>query len=191
MSKRVTTYFGIPTPPWPEKKIGAGSYTIWFVIKGRVPSKKNNQQAVARRDEAIKFLNGLFATKGTITKAEAIAAVNKVSGKMRGNDRYKRFLEEQSPELAKQRDFWLERYGPKGLIFPISGASMNIRFYFAEAHRQDSVNKQQSVQDLLKDCHIIHDDDYTVINPITAAGAYFGDELRDNLTYVSLTFRLK
>lgn len=191
MSKRITTYFGVPTPPWPEKKMGAGSFTIWFLIKGRVPSKKNNQQAVTRRDEAMKYLDELFANKGAITKAEAVAAVKKVSAKMRGNDRYKLFLEEQAPEMQKQMQFWVERYGPKGLVFPISGAVMNIRFYFAETHRQDSVNKQQSVQDLLKDCHIILDDDYTVINPITSAGQCFSGEIRDNLTFVSLTFRLQ
>lgn len=189
MTKR--KYFGVSLPAWRNKKVGSGAFTIWFVISGRVPSKKNSQQAVTRRKEAYTFLHQLFKEKKTITKSEAIAAVRKVSAKMRGNDLYKTFFEEQTPVIEKQRQFWLERYGPKGLIFPISQASMNIRFYFAQKHRQDSVNKQQSIQDLLKDCNIIFDDDYTCINPIMADGDCFQGEISDTITFVSLTFRLR
>jgi hypothetical protein len=49
MAKRFATYFGVPIPPFKEEKLGAGSIAIRFVITGKIPSKKNNQQSVAVR----------------------------------------------------------------------------------------------------------------------------------------------
>lgn len=188
---RFLTFFGVPVPPWRDRKIGAGAITIKFVVTGKVPSKKNNQQAVTRRKEAAAFLNELFAHRDTITKAEAFAAIKKVSAKMRGNDQYKAFLEEQRPVIEAQRTTWMERLGDKGLIFPISRAAVSIRFYFAQKYRQDSLNKQQSIHDLLKDCKIIVDDDYTCVNPVTADADCFAEDLTENIVVISLTFKLK
>jgi hypothetical protein len=190
MIKRFLTYFGIAIPPWRAKKMGAGAVTIRFVIKGTVPSKKNNQQAICVRKDAYKYLDELFAKKKSISKAEARQAIQKVRGKMRGNDAYRAFLEAQKPVMEAQRAVWLARLQEKGLVFPISAAALNIRFYFAQRYRQDSVNKQQSVQDLLKDCMIIADDDYTTLNPITAEADCYHEEIAHNLTVVSLTFQL-
>lgn len=191
LAKRFQTYFGVAFPPWREPKLGAGAVTIRFAIKGTVPSKKNNQQAIAVRRDAVKFINELFVRKKSMTRKEALQALGKVRAKMRGNDQYRAFLEKQRPAIEAQRQYWLERLQAKGLTFPIPVATMNVRFYFAQRYRQDSVNKQQSIQDLLKDCCIISDDDYTNLNPITAAGDCYKDEIRDNLTFVSLTFQLK
>lgn len=170
--------------------MGAGAVTIKFVVEGKIPSKKNNQQAVPRRKEAVEFLNGLFAHKSTITKAEAFTAIRKVSAKMRGNDQYKAFLEEQRSVIEEQRSIWMERLGPKGLIFPISSARMSIRFYFAQKYRQDALNKQQSIHDLLKDCMVIVDDDYTCINPTVGDADCFAGEIVETLAVVSITFKL-
>lgn len=186
-AKRFQTYFTVPLPPWKDRKLGAGSITIRFVIKGTVPSKKNNQQAVCIRKEANKFIHNI---KGPITKEHALQAIKLVRGKMRGNDKYKQFLKEQRPIIEEQRKFWIDRLQAKGLTFPLSAATMSIRFYFAQRYRQDSINKQQSIQDLLKDCHIIHDDDYTCINPIVADADCFHGEITQNLTFVSLSFKL-
>lgn len=190
MGQRIQTYFGVPFPPWPEEKIVSGSHSIFFAIKGRIPSKKNNQQAVTRRKEAYAWVDEFFRTGQSMNKDQVKQAIRKVTAKMRGNDMYKQFLLDQTPTIEQQRQYWLEKLGPKGLIFPLSKASLRIRFYFAQRYRQDSGNKQQSVQDLLKDCHVIFDDDYTVIDPITVAGRCFAEEIRDNLTYVNLTFKL-
>lgn len=188
VKQRSLSYHGIPIPPWRDRKIGAGPCTLRFVIKGYVPSKKNNQQAICRRKEAKAFLNDIKS--GTITKDQAFQAIKLVTAKMRGNSRYIKFLDDQKPAIDLQRQYWLERFESKGLIFPISKAVLNIRFYFAQKYRQDSVNKQQSVQDLLKDCHIIFDDDYTCINPITADADCFAGDITENLVVVSLTFKL-
>lgn len=190
VKQRSLSYHGIPIPPWRDHKLGAGTVTIRFVVQGSVPSKKNNQQAICRRKEAVAYLNDLFKQGKTISKPQAFEAIKKVTAKMRGNSRYLEFVEEQRPAIDLQRNYWLKRLESKGLIFPIRKAVVNIRFYFAQKYRQDSVNKQQSVQDLLKDCKIILDDDYTCINPITADADCFAGDINKNLVVISLTFKL-
>jgi hypothetical protein len=190
MAKRFFTYFGISFPPWRKKKIGAGALTIRFAVKGRVPSKKNHQQAVAVRKDAYQFIKDIFRQKGSISQEECMQAIKKVHAKMRSNQEYNDFLAAQKPYIEAQRNVWLKRLQDKGLTFPIPRAAMNVRFYFAQQYRQDSVNKQQSIQDLLKDCLIITDDDYTCLNPITCEADCFYGEISANLTFVSLTFKI-
>jgi len=187
MAKQFKTWFGIPVPPWRDRKLGSGQCTIRFVIKGPIPSKKNSQQAISRRKEALEFLDNL---KRPPTMEEAKRAVRMVTAKMMANVRYMKFLEDQRPAIEKQREFWMKQLGEKGLIFPIQKASMSIRFYFAHRHRQDSVNKQQSVQDLLKDLKVIVDDDYTCLNPIMLDADCYHEEILSNIVVVTLSFRL-
>lgn len=185
--QRALSYHGIPIPPWRERKLGSGAITIRFVIKGRVPSKKNQQQAITRRKEAVEYLNTLTFP---INRDEVMKALKLVTAKMRGNEKYKKFLIAQKPAMELQREYWLQRLEKKGLVFPIPNAVVNIRFYFAQKYRQDSLNKQQSVHDLLKDSLIIFDDDYTCVNPVTADADCFADEITENLVVVSLTFKI-
>lgn len=192
MAKRFLTLFGVPIPPWRDQDgaYWSGATTIKFVIKGYIPSKKNNQQAVSRRREAVEFLKELFKKNTTINKAQAFEAIKKVTAKMRGNSRYVQFLEDQKAEMERQRKYWLSRLESKGLTFPVSKAMVNIRFYFAQKYRQDSLNKQQSVQDLLKDTKIIFDDDYLCINPIKGDADCFSGEITQNIVVISITVKL-
>ena len=57
MKKRYVTYFGIPIPPFKEEKLGAGATPIRFVLTGKMPSKKNNQQSVTVRKYARSWAN--------------------------------------------------------------------------------------------------------------------------------------
>ena len=61
--KRFISYFGVPIPPFKEEKLGAGSITIRFVLTGKVPSKKNNQQAIAVRKHARDWAKKTAKTK--------------------------------------------------------------------------------------------------------------------------------
>jgi hypothetical protein len=191
MAKRFQTYFGVPIPPFKEKKLGAGSVTIRFVIVGSIPAKKNHQQAVAVRKKAYEYMKAHFASNKTMTPAQVTKAVRLVHGKVRPNTEYMAFLATQKPVIHAQMEWWSDRLrDSKGLIFPLSKASLSLRFYFKSRHVQDTVNKQQSVQDLLKDCGVIVDDDYDTINPIHSASACYVEEIIDNIAFISLSFRL-
>lgn len=194
--KRFLTYFGIPIPPFKEKKLGAGSKTIRFVITGKIPSKKNQSQAVVKRKEAREFItNWAKENKGKpITEKQAASMAHKAVGltfaKIMPNLEYNNWVEEQRPIIEKQRLFWINNLQEKGLIFPLTKCTMSIRFYFANDYFIDSISKQESVQDLLTDLNIIQDDNYKVLNPIYTASAQYKDELIYNICLVSLSFKV-
>lgn len=189
MSLRFQTYFGVHIPPFKEEKLGAGSTTIRFVLTGRVPSKKNNQQAVTIRKNARKWANDTSKVRPA-TWADVHRAISMCSSKMRGNAEYYKFLDRVRPVLAEQRDEWVKRLQGKGLVFPLSKSALSLRLYFKDKYVTDTVNKQQTIQDVLIDSLIIANDDYKSLNPIYSASACYYDELIYNIAFISLSFKL-
>ncbi len=187
MSKRFLTHFGIPVPPFKEKKLGAGSVTIRFVLTGKIPSKKNRVTSMAVRQDAKDYIKSLL---DNISKEDAIRAINKVYSKVVGNQEYKEWVEKTKPVIHAQAQEWIKRLGPKGLIFPLRSAALSLRFYFNNRYVTDTVNKQQSVQDFLIAAGIIANDDYNSLNPIYSASACYVDELIHSISVISLSFRL-
>lgn len=186
MSKRFQTYFGVPIPPKKRQKIGAGSFTIRFVIKGKIPSKKNNASSIAVRSPAISFLKKKGAT---VSIRDAIKAVNMVNSKMVGNKEYKEFLKRYKPIIQEQAQFWSEQLQHKGLIFPLTKCTISVSLYFSNRYRTDSVNKEQTIQDLLVESGIISDDNYNVLNPIYIEGDCYADEITDSIAFISISFK--
>lgn len=190
MVKRFQTYFGIPIPPFKEEKLGAGSTTIRFVVTGKIPSKKNNQQAVAIRKHARDYLKAVMKRKGHVDFKDAQIAIGKTYSKMRSNKDYNDFIKRVKPIIQAQMLEWSTRLGDKGLIFPISKATLSLRFYFNNRYLTDTVNKQQTIQDLLVDCNVVSNDDYNTLNPIHSASACYVDELIYSIAFISISFRL-
>lgn len=190
MAKMFQTYFGIPVPPWKENKLPAGAVSIRFVLVGKVPSKKNNMMSVAVRKEAMAYVKKLTSTKPTITRSEALKAIKMVYSKVRPNNEYLSFVEKQKPILQAQMAEHSASLRDKGLIFPLTSASVNLRFYFESRYIQDTVNKQQSIQDLLIAAGVIANDDYETLNPINSSSACFHEEILETITNIYLTFKL-
>jgi hypothetical protein len=190
MSKRFQTYFGVPIPPFKEEKLGAGSTTIRFVVTGKVPSKKNSQQAVTIRQKARQFIKDTYKQKGKISYDDAQKAIGMCYAKMRGNAEYIHFINKMKPVMLEQMQEWSARLKDKGLIFPIGKATLSLRLYFNNRYVTDTVNKQQTIQDMLVECGIIADDDYDSLNPIHSASACYYDELIYSIAFISLSFRL-
>ena len=193
-AKRFQTYFGVPLPPWKEENIGAGSTTIRFVLKGSIPSKKNNTMAVTVRKEARKLLFSELSGDGMVNKSAALAialkGLKKAYAKVRPNQAYIDFVKLQKPEIQKQMASWSASLQDKGLVFPLTKATMTLRFYFSARYVQDTVNKQQSIQDLLQECGVIMNDDYLTLNPIHSASACYYEEIVESLSWISLSFKL-
>lgn len=190
MSKRFQTYFGVPIPPFKEEKLGAGSTTIRFVVTGKVPSKKNSQQAVTIRQKARDFLKSVQKQKGKISYDDAQKAISMCYAKMRGNAEYLHFIKITKPIIQAQMLEWSNRLRDKGLIFPLSKSTLSLRLYFNNRYITDTVNKQQTIQDLLVECHVIADDDYDSLNPIHSASACYYQELLHSIAFISLSFKL-
>ena len=71
---------------------------------------------------------------------------------------------------------------------------MRIQNYLTEKYRQKTKNKKKGIQNLQKQLKIIADDDYKCLNaygPIDADADCFADEIRENITLVVLSFRLR
>lgn len=181
------SYFGVTIPAWEQEKMGAGQFTIRFVVQGRVVSKKNNQLAVARTREAKDFL----LNKPNVTLQDALEALKMVKAKMRPNKEYQEFLNTFKPVIQEQMKYWEGQLGCKGLKFPLQKAALSLKFYFADRYVTDTVNKQQSIQDLLVDCGVVKDDDYATLNPIVSKSASYFGKLRENICFISLSFKVE
>lgn len=187
---RFQTYFGVPIPPFKEEKLGAGTTTIRFVLTGTVPSKKNNEQAVTIRADARKWAKRLEKQGKAPNWKDVHAAISMCKSKMRPNMAYLKYLEEVRPVLHAQSGWWMGRLASKGLTFPLKKATLTLRLYFKGRYMTDTVNKQQTIQDILKECKIIANDDYKTLNPINSASACYYEELIHDIAFISLSFKL-
>jgi hypothetical protein len=189
MYKRFVTYAGVPIPPFKEDKIGAGSTTIRFVITGQIPSKKNNSMAVTIRKVARVFIEK-NSSNGMISIKNAQKAIGLTHSKIRGNTEYQDWVKKQKPFITEQMHTWIDRLQEKGLMFPLQKCTLSARFYHNNNYHIDTINKAQSIQDLLVECNVIEDDNYKVLNPIYYASANYKDELVHSICFISLSFKL-
>lgn len=188
--KRFQTYFGIPIPPFKEDKLAPGSVTIRFILTGKVPSKKNNQMSVSVRKFARDWAKKLEKSGKQPTWNDVHGAISRCKSKVRPNKEYIEWLEKTKPVIHEQSGIWASRLQEKGLIFPLKKATLSLRLYFKDRYVTDTVNKQQSIQDLLIECGIIANDDYKTLNPIHSASASFYDEIIHDIAFISLSFKL-
>jgi hypothetical protein len=188
--KRFVTYFGVAVPPFKEEKLGAGSTTIRFILTGKVPSKKNNQMSVAVRVHARTWATKLQKTGVPPSWAVVNKAISKCKSKVRPNVEYQEWVEKTKPIIQKQSAWWRSQLEEKGLIFPLPKSTMSLRLYFKHRRITDTVNKQQSIQDLLVAAGVIANDDYNSLNPIHSASACYYEELIHDIAFISLSFRL-
>jgi len=186
MSKRFQTYFGVPIPPFKEEKLGAGSVTIRFILTGKIPSKKNNQMSVAVR----KFARQWLKKQVHVGRKEADRAISMCKSKVRPNSEYQAWVEKMKPVLHEQSSWWADRLKDRNLTFPLKKSTLSLRLYFKDRYVTDTVNKQQSIQDLLVAASIIANDDYKSLNPIHSASASFYEEIIHDVAFISLSFRL-
>lgn len=190
MSKRFQTWFGVPIPPFKEEKYNAKSTTIRFVLTGKMPSKKNNQQAVTIRKVARQWAISQQKIRPTPTWADVHKAISMCSSKMRGNKEYHDFIKKVKPILMEQMQFWSSRLFDKGLIFPLSKSTMTLKLHFKNRYVTDTVNKQQTIQDALVECGVVANDDYQSINPIVSKSACYYEEVIYDIAFISLTTNL-
>lgn len=190
MAKRFQTYFGVPIPPFKEEKLGAGSVTIRFILTGKIPSKKNNQMSVAVRKYAREFAkkqekSGKQPSWGTVNRAISLC-----KSKVRPNTEYQEWVVRMKPVLHNQSGWWAKKLEHRNLTFPLQKATLSLRLYFKDRYITDTVNKQQSIQDLLVSAGVIANDDYKTLNPIHSASATYFQELIHDIAFISLSFRL-
>lgn len=187
---RIRTYAGIHFPPMEEHKLERGYLYMQIALKGRIPSKKNNILAGKSYKESFKIIKS-NTTNGLVPMTDAYNAVKKVKATIIGNIKYHDYVKEQKEKVLAQIQSYKEKWSELGVIFPLSKAKMKIDLLFVDDYVQDSINKAQTIQDLLVHCKLIEDDNYKCINPVTVVGHYFKDQLRENQALVSISFNIK
>lgn len=190
MAKRFQTYFGVPIPPFKDEKLGGGSVTIRFILTGKIPSKKNNQMSVAVRKFARDWAKKQQKSGKQASWKDVTHAISLCKSKVRPNTEYQEWVEKMKPILHEQSAWWANNLDHRGLIFPLKKATLSLRLYFKDRYVTDTVNKQQSIQDLLVAAGIIANDDYKSLNPIHSASACYFEELVHDIAFISLSFRL-
>jgi hypothetical protein len=189
MTKQIKKWFGVYIPPFKEEKYGSNIIPIRFVLTGKIPSKKNNQMSVAVRRFAREFAKKQEKTGKQPTWATVNRAISLCTSKVRPNSEYIEWVERMKPVLHEQSSFWAEKLEKYGIVFPLTKATMSLRLYFKGRHITDTVNKQQSIQDLLVAAGIIANDDYKTLNPIHSASACYYEEVIYDIAFISLSFK--
>lgn len=185
--KRIKTYHGIVVPPWNQKAMGK-NMTFVFVVRGKIPSKKNQLVAVVDRKDAFAHLNSLT---GAITKKDCIALLFKTFGRVKNSLVYEKW-EEETVELLKGQLVAGQRAAEKnGIIFPLSRAAVNIYFYWKGRYRRDNSNKAEGLHDAMVKANILLDDSDKVMPNTCQYARDYTDEITESMAVIYVTTPIK
>ena len=181
-SKRIKTYYGIPVPPWRDEPMGK-TMTFVFVLKGQIPSKKNQLVGVVDRADAFEFLNSLT----TYTKKDCITMLFKTYARIKNSKEYEKWEAETVEILKEQLRVNQPAAEKNGIIFPISKASVKTRFYWKGKYRRDNSNKCEGLHDALVKAQVILDDSDKVMPKTGQSAKDYTDEVTESLAVIYVT----
>lgn len=179
--------FGTRVPIFNEKKMGTGVVTIRFVLEGRIVSKKNNETAIPDAKMAKDYLHQLNTANGGITLKDALEAFKQVGIRFVGNPEYRACVKKYVPIIQEQMAYWEPLLAKHGVKFPLQEAVLSVKLAFKDRRKTDTINKMQTIQDLMVTAGAIRDDDYTVLNPVSGYAKAFPQRLMENVSLVLLT----
>lgn len=186
---RVQRICGIRVPIFDEPKLGTGAVTIRFVLQGLMISKKNNESAISDTRLAKDYLHQLNKENGGVTLKDALEAMARVKVRFVGNPKYRACKKKFVPVIQEQMKQWEPLLAEYGVEFPLQEAILNVKLAFKDKHRTDTINKMQTIHDLLVEAGAIRDDDYTVLNPIRGYSKLFNKRITENVALISLTIK--
>jgi hypothetical protein len=186
---RVQRICGIRVPIFDEPKLGTGAVTIRFVLEGLLISKKNNESAIPDAKNAKDYLYQLNKANGGVTLKDALEALARVRVRFVGNPKYRACKKRFIPVIQAQMEQWEPLLAQHGVKFPLQEAVLSVKLAFKDKYRTDTINKMQTIHDLLVEAGAISDDDYTVLNPIKGYSKLFNKRLTENVALISLTIK--
>jgi hypothetical protein len=186
---RVQRICGIRVPVFDESKPGPGAVRIQFVLEGHIISKKNNEAAIPDATAAKIHLHTQNKANGGITLKDAMDALAKMKVRFVGHPGYRACKKRFVPVIQEQMEHWRPKLLENGMDFPLPEAVLSAKFAFKDRHRIDTINKMQTIHDLLVEAGAIRDDDYTVLNPIKGFSKLFNKRLTENICLISLTMK--
>lgn len=189
--KMIKTYHGVHVPPWKHEPV-TSCITMVFVIQGRIPSKKNELVAVVERKDAFAYMKSELSTlPEMMTKKQAAhlttTALFKAFGKVVNSKQYEEWEKMAVETFKEQQKLFIPAAEKHGLIFPISKATVAVKFYWKGKYRRDNSNKSEGLHDALVAAHILADDSDRVM-PDTSQGARdYSEELLKSMAVIYIT----
>lgn len=185
--KRIKTYYGIPVPPWRHTPIGK-CMTFVFIMRGRIPSKKNELVAVVDRNDAFKFLKTL---PPMITHQQATTLLFKTFGRVKNSKEYEAW-EQGAIEVFQNQLAQNQATAEKnGLVFPLSKAVVNVYLYWKGKYRRDNSNKSEGLHDALVKAQVLLDDSDKVMPNTAQHAADYSEEVTDSMAVIYVTTPIK
>ena len=162
--------------------------TFVFIIKGKIPSKKNQLVAVVDRNDAFALLKTM---PPMINHNQAATLLFKTFGRVKNSIEYEKWEGEAvkvfKNQLSKNQDT-AER---NGLIFPLSNAVVNVYLYWKGKYRRDNSNKSEGLHDALVKAMVLLDDSDRVM-PDTAQHAQdYSEEITESMAVIYITTPIK
>ena len=188
---RIKTYHGISVPPWRHEPVKR-CLTMVFIMQGRIPSKKNELVAVVERKDAfLSMKEQLDALPEMITKKQAVhlatTCIFKTFGKVVNSKEYEEWEAAAVETFKEQQKVFIPAAQKHGLIFPISKATVAVKFYWKGKYRRDNSNKSEGLHDALVAAHILADDSDRVM-PDTSQGARdYSEEVTKSMAVIYIT----
>lgn len=193
--KRIRTYHGVPIPPWKHEPV-KHQMTMVFVMTGRIPSKKNELVAVVERKDAFEYLkSALAALPDIISKKQAAhlatTMVFKAYGKVVNSKAYQEWEAMAVETFKEQLKVFVDAAHKNGITFPVSKATVSVKFYWKGKYRRDNSNKSEGLHDALVAAHILADDSDKVM-PDTSQGARdYSEEILKSMAVIYITVPIK
>lgn len=186
-SKRIKTYYGIPVPPWRHEPMGK-CMTFVFIMRGRIPSKKNELVGVVDRTDAFAYLNSITTP---LTKNDCITALFKTYARIKNSLVYEEW-EMSAVEVFKEQ---LAKNQPtaekNGLVFPLTNAVVNVYLYWKGKYRRDNSNKSEGLHDALVKAHVLLDDSDKVMPNTSQHAKDYSEEVTESMAVIYITTPIK
>lgn len=180
---RITSVHGVLLPP--KKKQIVGRYiTVRFVITGTIPSKKNMIWAATNLFKLLKKLYSFTVVKECIDWLRL-----NLKAFIRNSEKYKKWVEEQTPVILHQAQIEGERYAKHDLMFPLDNTTINVYHYWADDMARDNSNKYDSIIDLLVSCGILTDDRWQVVGENKSSSECYHGQILQHITTIDITQR--
>lgn len=186
---RIKTINGVVIPPWREEKMKKGkSITLEFTLTKRIPSKKNELVAVVDRSDAFKYLNSL---PPTITKNQATTMLFKTFARIKNALAYEKWEQEAVETFRAQLATKQPTAAKRGIIFPVTHASIVTKYYWKGKYRRDNSNKVEGIMDALVKANIILDDSDRVVRDTTQKARDYSGEILESIVMIYVTIPIK
>ena len=181
---RITGLFGKVMPPRKKKKYAA-YLPMHFLLKGTIPSKKNewvpatNFRSVRNRADRTQSVNDVLAWIS-----------DRVKCYIRPNNNFKAWEKETIQTLVEQAAHYSKKYQKYGILFPITDCSLSMYCYWATNTAKDNINKLESVQDILVDTGILSSDCWQTLNPVKVESELYSGEITENIFVITIMINL-